>query len=280
MAAESGSKRLNEGVVIGKFYPPHRCHKYLIETALAHCEHLVVFVCDVPGKLPAALRAAWLREIHPSADVRVIADTVPDDDSKGWAEYTIATLGYTPDAVFTSEDYGHAYARFMGCVHVQVDKVRANVPISATRIRADAFACWDYLEPCVRAWFACRVCLAGAESTGKTTLAQALAHHFETTWTPEFGRYYWQGRGGLGRQPDWRSEEFEFIAGVQSAWENRMARLANRILICDTNAFATRLDLLSLLFTSLERIRDGVHRDAGEKIPSPGVERIGGPGNL
>ena len=129
----------------------------------------------------------------------------------------------------------------MGCEHVQVDKSRVHVPISATRVRADAYACWDYIEPCVRAWFACRVCLVGAESTGKTTLAEALARHFDTAWTPEFGRYYWQGRGGLGHQPEWRPAEFEFIAGMQSKWEDQMARLANRILISDTNAFATRL---------------------------------------
>lgn len=35
-----------------------------------------------------------------------------------------------------------------------------------------------------------RVCIVGAESTGKTVLAQNLAKHFNTEWVPEYGRDY------------------------------------------------------------------------------------------
>jgi len=35
-----------------------------------------------------------------------------------------------------------------------------------------------------------RICLLGAESTGKTTLAAALAVAYETVWNPEYGRVY------------------------------------------------------------------------------------------
>ena len=37
-----------------------------------------------------------------------------------------------------------------------------------------------------------RVVLYGPESTGKTTLAQALANYFETEWVQEFARDYLQ----------------------------------------------------------------------------------------
>ena len=37
-----------------------------------------------------------------------------------------------------------------------------------------------------------RVVLYGPESTGKTTLAQALANHFQTEWVREFARDYLQ----------------------------------------------------------------------------------------
>jgi HTH-type transcriptional repressor of NAD biosynthesis genes len=39
-----------------------------------------------------------------------------------------------------------------------------------------------------------RVLIVGAESTGKTTLAIALAEHYQTTWVPEFGRLYTEAR--------------------------------------------------------------------------------------
>lgn len=41
--------------------------------------------------------------------------------------------------------------------------------------------------------------------------------------------------------PEWRSEEFVAIANEQTRREDAAAREANRVLICDTNAFATVL---------------------------------------
>jgi nicotinamide riboside kinase len=39
--------------------------------------------------------------------------------------------------------------------------------------------------------------------------------------------------------PSWSHEEFVQFATQQLARENRLAREANRVLVCDTNAFAT-----------------------------------------
>jgi NadR type nicotinamide-nucleotide adenylyltransferase len=200
---------------------------------------VTIIVCDKAGQeIPGELRGAWLRRIHPKAEVLVIEDTLPDDDSRAWAENTLRILGRAPDAVFTSEDYGPHYAGFLGSEHVMVDRERAHVPISATRIRASPLDHLEYLEPCVRAHYVRRVCVIGAESTGSTTLARALADELRTAWVPEYGRTYSEGRWPSGNPP-WRSEEFVHIARVQQSMEDELAGIANRILICDTNAFAT-----------------------------------------
>ncbi|MGI8607998.1 MAG: AAA family ATPase [Candidatus Dormibacteria bacterium] len=228
------------GVVFGKFYPPHRGHKLVIDTALAQVEHLTVFVChrtehDIPGEL----RAAWMREIHPTADIRLIDDIYPDDDSELWARLTRQWLGYAPDAVFTSEAYGARFAELLGAAHVEVDRARLQVPCSGTAVRADPLGQWDHLEPCVRAHFVRRVCIVGAESTGTTTLARALAAHFRTTWVPEYGREYTEQVKGIDAK--WESEEFEMVAREQCRREDASARDANRILLCDTDALATAI---------------------------------------
>ena len=82
-----------------------------------------------------------------------------------------------------------------------------------------------------------RVCLLGAESTGKTTLAGALAAHFDTAWNPEYGRPYTQ----IGRPHDapWTSSEFTHIARIQCWYEDFLATLAHRVLFTDTDAFTT-----------------------------------------
>lgn len=230
-------------LVIGKFYPPHRGHKFLIDTALARVDHLDVLICVRPEQtISGELRRQWLQEMHPTASVRAIDDPGEDDNSKFWAEYTVQILGYAPDIVFTSEDYGEAYARFLGCRHVLVDRERTQVPVSARVIRSAPLKHWDFLEPCVRAHFAKRISVVGAESTGTTTLARDLAEHYRTVWVPEYGREYCENMQAAGLDLwtyQWRTEEFTEIALKQQEMEDCLAREANRILICDTDGLAT-----------------------------------------
>ena len=115
------------------------------------------------------------------------------------------------------------------------------MPVSGTAVRANPLGCWEFLEPPVRRYYAKRVVLIGAESTGKTTLASDLATAFETLWVPEYGREYWERKMARGEPNTWRTEEFAAIAREQCRRENAAARLCNRVLVCDTDAFATRV---------------------------------------
>lgn len=234
-------KKFPHGLVIGKFYPPHRGHKLLIDTASAQSERVTVIACAKPADLiPGELRGRWLQQIHPAAEVMVIDDRYDENDSRVWAENTIRWLGRPPDAVFTSEDYGDPYASLMGSAHVLVDKARLQMPVSGSAVRGDPYANWEFLEPPVRGWFAKRVCVLGAESTGTTTLARALAGHLGTASIEEYGRELSEKKI-LTKDLQWRTEEFTHVAKEQTSREDAAACRADRILICDTNAFATTL---------------------------------------
>ncbi len=224
------------GVVIGKFYPPHRGHKFLIDAARSQVDDLTVIVCDHPNQtIPAALRAAWLREIHTNLSVVVTPDDLPDEPEP-WAARTVELLGRRPDVVFTSEAYGEGYAAAIGCRHCCVDIERANVPISAIIIRDDPLNHLDFLEPCVRAHFVKRIVLIGVESTGKTTLSMKLASALRTNWVPEYGREY-----SAAKTDEWAIADFVEVASEQQRREHEAAGLANKVLVCDTNAFATAI---------------------------------------
>ena len=82
-----------------------------------------------------------------------------------------------------------------------------------------------------------RVCLLGAESTGKSTLARVLADRYGTLWNPEYGRPYTQ----LGRPQGapWTSWEFTHIARIHCWYEDFLAGYARRVLFSDTDAFTT-----------------------------------------
>lgn len=125
-----------------------------------------------------------------------------------------------------------------------VDRQRINVPISARAIRSHPLRHWEFLEPCVRAYFANRISVVGAESTGTTTLACDLAQHYQTAWVPEYGREYCEKMQAAGIDLwtyQWRSEEFLEIARKQQEMEDRMARESNRVLICDTDVLSTAI---------------------------------------
>jgi len=229
------------GVVIGKFLPPHKGHRFLIETAIQQCSHVVVIICGKPSDpIPGELRLEWLSEMIPTAEVRLIDDRYDENDSRVWAENTISWLGRAPDVVFTSENYGEIYAGHMKCQHVMVDLERATIPCSGTSVRKSPLEMWDYIDPPVRGWYAKRIVIVGAESTGTTTLAQDLAHALDTPWVPEYGREYSLIKQAKGESL-WNSNEFLDIAHEQTRQENEAARMANRFLVCDTNAFATML---------------------------------------
>lgn len=251
------------GFVVGKFYPPHRGHKLLIDTARSQVDHLVVMLPHHPTQtIPGELRKAWLEEIHPDCDIHLVPDEL-EEDAEQWARFVVHHLGRAPDVVFSSEEYGPLFAAFMGCRHVMVDQARTRVPCSGRAIRHSPLEHLEFLEPCVRAYYVRRVVLIGAESTGKTTLAELLARRFETLWVPEYGREHWERKvAGLSMDaplPGWTDEEFVHIAGEQQRRENVAAREANRVLFCDTNAFATG--------TWFERYRGGRHAE---------VDAIGG----
>lgn len=232
----------NKGIVIGKFYPPHKGHGYLIEYAKQRVNTLTVIICHHDyQKISGTLRAKWIKQIYPDIKVLVVKDIEKDNDSLAWAKYTKSFLGYVPDIVFTSENYGKQYAKFLGCKHILVDKERKNISISATKIRKNPLKYWDYMEPCVRAYFAKRICVVGAESTGTTTIAKELAKHYKTCWVPEFGRFYSEAKMTAKNSSNWDTDEFQFIAKKQNEIEDYLVKKSNKILICDTDSFATSL---------------------------------------
>jgi HTH-type transcriptional regulator, transcriptional repressor of NAD biosynthesis genes len=234
--------RAAEGLVIGKFMPPHLGHAYLIQQAQAQVERLtVVIFTKSPDPIPGALRVGWLSEMCPAVTIRQVTAEHPVDFQSDsiWQLWVNEIRAVTPpqiDLVFSSEDYGDELARRLGARHVAVDPARQQVPISATQVRANPLDQWAYLPPGVRAHYARRVAILGAESTGKTTLAQNLARHFNTVWVPEFARDYLAAKGVVCLL-----EDMPVIAQGQVESEERLAREANRLLICDTELITTSL---------------------------------------
>ena len=304
--------RHKRGLVVGKFCPLHLGHELLIRRAAQACEELLVVSYtkpEFPGLEPAR-REGWLRAQFPQAHVVVLDDgrladlcaargvparTLPRNDDAGdehryfmgWLCWTVLDLPV--DAVFSSEDYGPGFAQLlqqhyaMGAVaHVSVDQARNTVPVSGTAVRSDPHAHSAFLSPVVRASFVARVCVLGGESSGKTTLAGALAAHFDTAWVAEYGRELWESQDGILAY-----EDLLKIGREQLRREAAAAGQAGRWLFCDTSPLTTYFycvemfgkaeaqllelaghgyDLVVLCAPDFPFIQDGTRRDDGFRV--------------
>jgi HTH-type transcriptional repressor of NAD biosynthesis genes len=238
--------RYGHGLVLGKFYPPHMGHHYLISRAQMECaEVTVVVLAAYSESIPHARRRLWLQEMHPGVRVVSGRDDYPVDFSsdEAWRAHlaVVAELAgrSTFDAVFTSERYGPRLAAEVDAAHVSIDPDRGMFPVSGRAIRRDPAEHWGWLSPAVRAALCRRVAIVGAESTGKTTLAKSLADRFDTVWAPEFGRLYTEWKRDEGTVDRWATQDFAAIAERQNAVEDEHARRSGPVLIADTNALAT-----------------------------------------
>ena len=303
------------GLVVGKFSPLHRGHEWLIDTALEQCAAVTVISYSKPefASCERVLRERWLVRRFPSAKIVALDDLelarrgaergvldvapIPDNDASDEEQRAFVAwvcerlLGHAVDAVFTSEAYGDGFASALdahfratgtsscGVAHVCVDQARARFPVSGTAVREDPEAYRDLVSEHVRKTFVRRVCVLGGESSGKTTLAQALAGHLDTQWVPEYGRELWEARGG-----ELRYDDFLAIAEEQVEREARGAAAARDWLVADTSPLTTlfyslelfgaadrrlvaladrRYDRVLLCAPDFEFVQDGTRRDAG-----------------
>ena len=262
------SQRFQRGLVVGKFSPLHRGHERLIRRAIAECTEVIVISYSKPESPGCGgdRREAWLGRLFPETRRLVVTDArlrqwtrtgagpgeVPANDAddtthrRFCADLCQQVLGVTVDAVFTSEDYGDGFAaELTRCFrerhpatapvrHILVDRHRRALPVSGTVLRRDIHAHREWLSPEVYASFVRRICLLGGESSGKSTLAEALARAFRSVHVPEFGRELWEAKSGVLGPDDLRH-----IAEVQIQREEAAAGRAHRFLFCDTSPLTT-----------------------------------------
>lgn len=244
------------GLVVGKFCPLHRGHELVINTALTQCEKVIILSytstyfpnCDVET------RKDWLTNTFPGATVEVLYGfEVPDDNAPAnvhrqfCAEYLLNSLETTVQAVYTSEDYGDGFAKHLSNYfstelnteinvdHVLVDKARIQYPISGSALRNEID--FDFLSLYVALDFVPRIALLGGESSGKSTLAAALAATTNSEWVPEYGREMYDKRNSKLNYEDMLT-----IAHTQINTERERSLYSiEKYLFCDTTPLTTML---------------------------------------
>ena len=234
---------MRRGFMLGKFQPPHLGHLFVCETAAAMVDEMTVLVCSTDAEIiPGHLRFQWMRQLLPQLRVLHMHRDIPQEPSEHsdfWSIWRMAIGEFHPepiDFVFGSEQYLFQLAQTLDAEAVIVDPDREVFPAHGSEICRDPAANWPLIPPPVRPHFQKRVCLLGPESTGKSTLAKALAAQVDCQHMPEYGRTY----DALYRQSEnWTASDFVNLAKTHIAMRQALAPHAGPVLIEDTDIIQT-----------------------------------------
>jgi nicotinamide riboside kinase len=138
------------------------------------------------------------------------------------------------------------------------------------------------------------ICIIGAESTGKTTLARLLAAHFRSFWVPEYLREFC----ALHDRTPTREEQAQIIETQQHAVQTAQQKASEEgapFVFCDTAPLLTAIysdfifgdaalyararslhagyALTLLLAPDIAWVADGLQRD-GEQVRGPVTQMI------
>jgi HTH-type transcriptional repressor of NAD biosynthesis genes len=235
---------VKKGMTLGKFAPLHRGHQLVIETGLAEMDEMVVVIYDAPETttIPLAVRSGWIRSLYPSVKLIEAWDGPTEvgyspELMRGHEHYLIETLSLSGVTHFyCSEPYGVHVSAALGAIDRRVDDTRDLIPVSATEVRKNPFACHKYVHPTVYRDLITNVVFLGAPCSGKSTLAEYLAKEFNTEWVSEYGREYWE-KHQVNRRLN--PEQLVEIAETHIEREDLLLQKSNAYLFTDTNAITT-----------------------------------------
>lgn len=241
------SEFLGRGLVAGRFAPYHLGHHQLLEIARAESDEVVVIVLPVPGDVTmrSSLRAGWITQMHPGVRVLVPEDAPPDDRPEAerieHLRAYVERLGLAVHTVFGADEESHHLAAALSSADHDVAyrhlaRDRQLVTVTIDEIRADIHRYRSLLPPMVYANFVEMVVFLGAESTGKSTLAEAMAAELDTLFVPEYGREVWESK-----HRQLTLDDYVHIAAHHLELEDDLRQKANRFLFVDTNPLTTML---------------------------------------
>lgn len=103
-----------------------------------------------------------------------------------------------------------------------------------------------------------KIAIVGPESTGKSTIAQQLAQHFNTVCVPEYAREYCKNLGNTYTLQD----ELNMFYG-QKALENTLLPLARPpFIFCDTTILTVKIWCDHLFGDTPQEVKDAIQENA------------------
>ena len=231
--------KYKNGLVLGKFMPPHKGHEYLFRFAKEYCENLTIIVdCLKEQTISPELRKSWIEELVTGVNVIALNKFMPQSPNEIenfweiWKQEIYLTSG-KPDVLIAAMDYGWDLAKVLECDFIPLDIARQSISISATEIRDNPFKNWEFIVDSARSHYLKKICFIGPESTGKSTLVKKLANEFKTVYIPEYAEAI------IKKQNNFYEHNVKEVAWAQIRTEKALERMVNKIMLCDSDIITT-----------------------------------------
>lgn len=234
-------KHYKVGVVSGKFRLLHKAHKEVLTRAtLENIDQLYIVIINSPQMIRyssiSELRIAignMMRDID--MKYTIVISNKEFSEIEQLEQFVIDSVGHEDIVMFDSK-LEHQNLRldnkFINC--------SASNNLSSTQIEANPYRTDNYenIAKEFMPYINKKVILSGTESTGKTQFCKKLSNIYNTTYSPEVGRFY---AGEILGQDDeaYTPKDFVFIAMEQMKQDKLINIEAKRCLFVDTDPFVT-----------------------------------------
>lgn len=233
--------------VIMTAIPPTRGHLALIKYASLVAPLVEVHLNTQPGEPFVHERYnALVRSVQgmPGVSVHVMHKTLPQEPTPEveaqfwdmWAGFLTEWGITSDDFIVASEGYGAKLAEITGATFIPYDIARGISRTKGTWIRDDPLGMFKDIAPEFQKVLRKRVTIFGAESNGKTTLSNTLAHWWRAPWYPEWARPYLEAVGA-----EISAEKMHNIVRGQNALQGLAESTAedHPFIIQDTDLYST-----------------------------------------